>query len=149
MIISSNLKSLTGHIWLSVRSLQITGILHNNRMQNWSYLECLGNSASTEVAACVCLRHPRWWTSSSCTPLSPHWSLKRHRRTHWRGARQDVRRRYLSYFLLPMVGMGCMNSSCLSLKRMVVFPAPSSPSVTTRISIFGPMCTRLSWTPPW
>lgn len=47
-------------------------------------------------------------------------------------------------FLLPMVGMGCMNSSCLSLKRMVVFPAPSSPSVTTRISIFGPMWTRLS-----
>lgn len=44
-----------------------------------------------------------------------------------------------------MVGMGCMNSSCFSLKRMVVFPAPSSPRVTTRISIFGPMWTRLSW----
>ena len=47
---------------------------------------------------------------------------------------------------LPMVGMGCMNSSCFSLKRMVVFPAPSRPRVTTRISIFGPMWTRLSWT---
>ena len=46
---------------------------------------------------------------------------------------------------LPIVGMGCMNSSCLSLKRMVVLPAPSSPRVTTRISILGPMWTRLSW----
>ena len=47
--------------------------------------------------------------------------------------------------VVPMVGMGCMNSSCFSLKRMVVFPAPSSPRVTTRISILGPMWTRLSW----
>lgn len=41
--------------------------------------------------------------------------------------------------------MGCINSSCFSLKRIVVLPAPSKPKVTTRISIFGPMCTRLSW----
>ncbi len=44
-----------------------------------------------------------------------------------------------------MVGIGCINSSCFSLKRIVVLPAPSNPKVTTRISIFGPMWTRLSW----
>lgn len=38
-----------------------------------------------------------------------------------------------------------MNSSCFNLNKIVVFPAPSNPRVTTRISIFGPICTRLSW----
>ena len=52
---------------------------------------------------------------------------------------------------IPMVGIVLTNSSCLSLNSRLVLPAPSRPSVTTRISIFGPMCTRLSWNmqSPW
>ena len=47
--------------------------------------------------------------------------------------------------VLPIVGMVEMNSFCFKRKRMLVLPAFSRPSVTTLISIFGPMCTRLSW----
>ena len=46
---------------------------------------------------------------------------------------------------LPIVGMVVINSFCFSLNRMLVLPESSSPSVTTRISIFGPIWTRLSW----
>lgn len=73
---------------------------------------------------------------STVSTLKPE---QRQRRTHQREDDFGNALFVPPRFLLPMVGMGCMNSSCLSLKRMVVFPAPSSPSVTTRISIFGPM----------
>jgi len=47
--------------------------------------------------------------------------------------------------LKPIVGSIVMNSFCFSLNKIEVFPAPSKPNVTTRISIFGPICTRLSF----
>ena len=47
--------------------------------------------------------------------------------------------------LKPIVGIVWTNSFCFNLKSILVFPAPSSPSVMTRISILGPICTRLSF----
>ena len=44
-----------------------------------------------------------------------------------------------------MVGIVWTNSFCFSLNNILVFPAPSNPRVITLISIFGPMCTRLSF----
>ena len=46
---------------------------------------------------------------------------------------------------LPMVVIGETNSSCFILNKIEVFPAPSSPSTTSRISIFGPIWTLLSF----
>lgn len=44
----------------------------------------------------------------------------------------------------PIVVMAGTNSFCFNLKRIDVLPPLSKPKATTLISIFGPMCTRLS-----
>ena len=66
--------------------------------------------------------------------------LKKQKRSNNR-----TRQRLRHYVVIPMVVIGDTNSSCFILNKIEVFPAPSSPSTTSLISILGPICTLLSF----
>lgn len=106
-----------------------------------SHPVCFESSVSRGGGSCPAHPRPTQWSWCSCTPLSPRWTLKKKMQghtTHKTNVLGITVLYKLYYFeqLIPMVGIVVTISPSLSLYRMVVFPAASSPTIRILISFF-------------